>query len=121
MVVNFMLIFYIDVFGFIVVVVGILLLVVCLFDGIIDFVMGIIVDRIRVRLGGYCLYFLYFVVFFGVFVVFVFYILDWFFNGKFIYVYVIYGLLMMIYIVINIFYGVLGGMMIIDFIECVFL
>ena len=114
MVANFMLIFYTDVFGLTAAAAGTLLLVVRLFDGITDPVMGTIADRTRARLGGYRPYLLYLAVPFGVFAVLAFYTPDWSSNGKLIYAYVTYGLLMTIYTAINIPYGALGGTMTTD-------
>lgn len=42
----YLVVFYIDMFGIIVVVVVMLFFVVCFFDGVIDIIMGMIVDRI---------------------------------------------------------------------------
>jgi len=114
MVANFMLIFYTDVFGLTAAAAGTLLLVVRLFDGITDPVMGTIADRTRARLGGYRPYLLYLAVPFGVFAVLAFYTPDWSSNGKLIYAYVTYGLLMTVYTAINIPYGALGGTMTTD-------
>lgn len=45
--------------------------------------------------------------------------LDWGYNSKVVYVFVIYFLFFVIYIVINIFYCLLGGVIINDLKECV--
>lgn len=114
MVANFMLIFYTDVFGITAAAAGTLLLVVRLFDGITDPVMGTIADRTRAKLGGYRPYLLYLAVPFGVFAVLAFYTPDFSYNGKLVYAYITYGLLMTVYTAINIPYGALGGTMTTD-------
>lgn len=114
MVANFMLIFYTDVFGITAAAAGTLLLVVRLFDGITDPVMGTIADRTRAKLGGYRPYLLYLAVPFGIFAVLAFYTPDWSYNYKLAYAYVTYGLLMTVYTAINIPYGALGGTMTTD-------
>lgn len=44
LIMNFFIFFYIDVFGLILVLVGMLFIVLCVFDVIFDLVMGVIVD-----------------------------------------------------------------------------
>lgn len=108
----YFLFFYIDVFGLLVVIVGIMFLVVRIIDVFVDFFIGIIVDRMNSRFGCFRLYFLFGVFLFVILVIFCFIILDFLDMGKLLYVYMIYVGLLFIYIMINVLYGVLIFVMI---------
>ncbi|MCU4674042.1 MFS transporter [Catenovulum sp. 2E275] len=108
---NFMLIFYTDVFGISAAAAGTLMLVVRLFDGITDPVMGGIADRTRTRFGTYRPYLLLMSIPYGVLAVVAFTTPDIAQDSKLIYAYVTYALLMTCYTAINIPYSALGGVM----------
>ena len=111
MVLNFMLIFYTDVYGLSAAAAGTLLLAVRLFDGITDPIMGGIADRTRSRWGSYRPYLLFLAVPYAIFAVLTFITPDFDSTGKLIYAYITYGLLMTCYTAINIPYGALGAVM----------
>ncbi|WP_016953962.1 glycoside-pentoside-hexuronide (GPH):cation symporter [Catenovulum agarivorans] len=108
---NFMLIFYTDVFGIGAAAAGTLMLVVRLFDGITDPIMGGIADRTRTRFGTYRPYLLLMSIPYGVLAVVAFTTPDISQDGKLIYAYITYALLMTCYTAINIPYSALGGVM----------
>ncbi|WP_111979952.1 glycoside-pentoside-hexuronide (GPH):cation symporter [Algibacillus agarilyticus] len=108
---NFMLIFYTDVFGISAAAAGTLMLVVRLFDGFTDPVMGGVADRTRSKWGSYRPYLLFMAIPYGVLAVVAFTVPDFTDNGKLIYAYITYALLMLLYTSINIPYSALGGVM----------
>ncbi|AQQ66825.1 MFS transporter [Microbulbifer agarilyticus] len=108
-VVNFLLMFYTDVFGISAAAAGTLLLVVRLFDGITDPLMGGIADRTRTRWGSYRPYLLLLALPYGALAILAFSTPDLGAQGKLIYAYVTYLLLMTVYTAINIPYSALGG------------
>lgn len=110
----YMMFFYIDIFGIFVGFVGIMFLVVRVLDAIFDFCMGLLVDRTRFRWGKFRSWVLFGVLLFGIVCVLVYSTLDFSMNGKMIYVVIIYILFILFYIVVNIFYCVLGGVIIND-------
>lgn len=110
-VINFMLIFYTDVFGISAAAVGTLFLVVRLFDAITDPLMGGLADRTQTRWGRYRPYLLWVAVPYGVLAVLAFTTPDLSNSGKLIYAYITYALLMTAYTAINIPYSALGGVM----------
>lgn len=112
----YMMFFYIDIFGIFVGFVGIMFLVVCVLDVIFDFCMGLLVDWMCFCWGKFCLWVLFGVLLFGIVCVLVYSMLDFSMNGKMIYVVIIYILFILFYIVVNIFYCVLGGVIINDLI-----
>lgn len=114
---NFMLIFYTDVFGISAAAAGTLMLVVRLFDGITDPLMGGIADRTKTRFGTYRPYLLLMSIPYGVLAVAAFTTPDIAQNGKLVYAYVTYALLMTCYTAINIPYSALGGVMTSDPVE----
>lgn len=113
----YMMFFYIDIFGIFVGFVGIMFLVVRVLDAIFDFCMGLLVDRTRFRWGKFRSWVLFGVLLFGIVCVLVYSTLDFSMNGKMIYVVIIYILFILFYIVVNIFYCVLGGVIINDSIQ----
>ncbi|MFT6899443.1 MAG: GPH family glycoside/pentoside/hexuronide:cation symporter [Paraglaciecola sp.] len=110
-VINFMLIFYTDVFGISAAAVGTLFLVVRLFDAITDPLMGGLADRTQTRWGRYRPYLLWVAVPYGALAVIAFTTPDLSESGKLIYAYITYALLMTAYTAINIPYSALGGVM----------
>ena len=110
-VINFLLIFYTDVFGISAAAAGTLLLVVRLFDGFTDPIMGGIADRTTSKFGKYRPYLLWMAIPFAVTGVLVFITPDFNETGKLIYAYITYTLIMTVYTAINIPYSALGGVM----------
>jgi len=109
LVISFMFIFYTDVFGLPAAAVGTLLLVVRIFDGISDPIMGGIADRTNTRWGKYRPFLIICSIPYALFAVLAFYTPDLDSSGKLIYAYVTYALLMIAYTAINIPYSALGG------------
>ncbi|WP_201276872.1 glycoside-pentoside-hexuronide (GPH):cation symporter [Microbulbifer sp. ALW1] len=110
-IVNFMMIFYTDVFGISAAAVGTLMLAVRLFDAVTDPVMGGLADRTRSRWGRYRPWLLFAAVPYGVLAVLAFTTPDLSANGKLVYAYVTYAALMTVYTIINIPYSALGGVL----------
>jgi GPH family glycoside/pentoside/hexuronide:cation symporter len=110
-VINFMLIFYTDVFGISAAAVGTLFLVVRVFDAITDPLMGGLADRTQTRWGRYRPYLLWVAVPYGALAVIAFTTPDLSESGKLVYAYITYALLMTAYTAINIPYSALGGVM----------
>ncbi|GGA62842.1 MFS transporter [Neiella marina] len=110
-VINFMMIFYTDVFGISAAAVGTLMLVVRLFDAVTDPIMGGIADRTNTRWGRYRPYLLYTCIPYAVLAVLAFTTPDLGDSGKLVWAYVTYAVLMTIYTAINIPYSALGGVL----------
>ena len=110
-VMMFLLIFYTDVVGLSPALVGTLFLVVRLFDAITDPLMGAMADRTKTRWGQFRPYLLWLAVPFGIISVMAFTTPDFSYNGKVIYAFVTYTLLMIAYTAINIPYSALGGVL----------
>ncbi len=110
-VINFLLIYYIDVFGITAAAAGTMFLVVRLFDAFTDPIMGALADRTQTRWGRYRPYMLWLAIPYAVIAVFAFTTPDFADGGKLIYAYVTYTLLMTIYTALNIPYSALGGVM----------
>ena len=108
-VINFLLVFYTDVFGISAAAAGTLLLVVRIFDGITDPVVGGIADRTRSRWGRYRPFLLVMALPYAGLAVLAFTTPDLGENGKLVYAYITYTLLMTVYTAINIPYSALGG------------
>lgn len=108
-IVNFMVIFYTDVFGITAAAVGTLMLVVRVFDAITDPIMGGIADRTQTRWGKYRPYLIWTAIPYAILAVVAFTTPDFSANGKLIYAYVTYALLMTAYTAVNIPYSALGG------------
>ncbi|MCW8832925.1 MAG: glycoside-pentoside-hexuronide (GPH):cation symporter [Colwellia sp.] len=110
-VMMFLLIFYTDVVGISPALVGTLFLVVRLFDAITDPLMGALADRTKTRFGQFRPYLLWLAVPFGIISVMAFTTPDFSDNGKIVYAFVTYTLLMIAYTAINIPYSALGGVL----------
>ncbi|WP_299596469.1 glycoside-pentoside-hexuronide (GPH):cation symporter [uncultured Microbulbifer sp.] len=108
-VINFLLVFYTDVFGISAAAAGTLLLLVRIFDGITDPVVGGMADRTRSRWGRYRPFLLVMALPYAGLAVLAFTTPDLGENGKLVYAYVTYTLLMTVYTAINIPYSALGG------------
>lgn len=108
-VINFLLVFYTDVFGISAAAAGTLLLVVRIFDGITDPLVGGMADRTRTRWGRYRPYLLLMALPYAGLAVLAFTTPDLGDNGKLVYAYITYTLLMTVYTAINIPYSALGG------------
>ncbi len=105
----FLLYFYTDVFGIPAAVAGTMFLVTRIWDSINDPLMGIIADRTNTRWGKFRPYLLWMAVPFGIIGVLTFTTPDLSLQGKIIYAYVTYTLMMMVYTAINIPYSALMG------------
>lgn len=111
MVINFMMFFYTDVYGLSAAAVGTLMLVVRLFDGVTDPIMGGIADRTKTRWGTYRPYLLLTAIPYAVLAVLTFTTPDFSEQGKLVYAYVTYALLMTAYTAVNVPYSALGGVL----------
>ncbi len=107
----FLTFFYTDIFGISPAVVGTLFLVVRILDAVTDPLMGALTDRTETRWGKFRPYILWLAVPFGLISVLAFTTPDLSPDGKIIYAYFTYGLLMMAYTAINIPYSALGGVL----------
>ncbi|MCB0753074.1 MAG: MFS transporter, partial [Ignavibacteriae bacterium] len=103
----FMLYFYTDVFGISAAAVGTMFLVTRIWDAVNDPIMGMIADRTNSRWGKFRPYLLFVAVPFGIIGVLTFTTPDFDPNGKLIYAYVTYTLMMMFYTAINVPYSAL--------------
>ena len=110
----FLAFFYTDVFGISPAVVGTLFIVVRIFDAVTDPVMGAINDRTNTKYGKFRPYLLWLAIPFGVISVLAFTTPDLSEDGKIVYAFVTYGLLMLAYTAINIPYSALGGVLTAD-------
>ncbi len=106
--------FYTDIFGISPAVVGTLFLVVRIFDAITDPLMGAMTDRTQTKYGKFRPYLLWLAVPFAVISVLAFTTPDFTEQGKVIYAFVTYALLMIVYTAINIPYSALGGVITAD-------
>lgn len=107
----FLPIFYTDVFGLSAAAVGTLLLVCRYWDGITDFIMGLIADRTRTRWGKFRPWVLWTAVPFGIVTVMTFTTPSLNPAGKLWYAYITYSLLILVYTANNIPYSALTGVM----------
>ena len=107
----YLLFFYTDVFGISAAAAGTLFLITRAFDAITDPAMGMIADRTKSRWGKYRPYLLYISVPFAIVGAFTFFTPDFSTNGKLIYAFITYNLMMMVYTAINIPYASLLGVM----------
>lgn len=107
----FLAIFYTDTFGIPASVVGTMFIIVRLFDGINDPIMGIIADRTTTRWGKYRPYILWMAVPFGIGGILMFITPDFNLTGKIIYAYSTYIFMMIIYTAIMIPFSALSGVM----------
>ncbi len=107
--VNFLLIFYTDVFGLPTAVAGTMFLITRIWDAVNDPIMGMVADRTKTKWGKFRPYILWLAIPFGVIGFFMFTTPDFDTSEKIIYAYVTYTLMMMIYTAINVPYSALMG------------
>jgi GPH family glycoside/pentoside/hexuronide:cation symporter len=105
----FLLYFYTDVMGIPAASVAIIFLVGRIWDAVNDPLMGMIADRTNTRFGKFRPYLLYTALPFGVLGFIMFITPDFSTQGKVIYAFITYNLMMMIYTVINVPYSALMG------------
>ncbi|MDY0393453.1 glycoside-pentoside-hexuronide (GPH):cation symporter [Virgibacillus halophilus] len=103
--------FYTDVFGITAAAAGTLFLVTRIFDAVNDPIMGIIVDKTKSKHGKTRPYLLYVAIPFGILSIITFITPDLSVTGKVVYAYITYGLLGIVYTMINIPYGALMPLM----------
>ena len=107
----FLTFFYTDIFGISPAVVGSLFLLVRIVDAVTDPLMGAIADKTRSKHGKYRPYLLWLALPFALCSVLAFTTPDLSANGKVIYAFITYTLLMLVYTAINIPYSALGGVL----------
>ncbi len=105
----FLLYFYTDVYGISAGVAGTMFLITRIWDSTNDPIMGIIADRTNTKWGKFRPYILWLAIPFGIIGVLTFTTPDFSLQGKIIYAYITYTLMMMIYTAINIPYSALMG------------
>ncbi len=108
-VMTFLAFFYTDIYGLSPAYVGFLFLGVRIFDAVTDPLMGALTDRTNTKYGKFRPYLLWLALPFGIISVLAFTTPDFSEQGKVIYAFVTYGLLMAAYTAINIPYSALGG------------
>ncbi|RED95286.1 MFS transporter [Marinoscillum furvescens] len=113
----FLLFFYTDVFGISAAAVGTMFLVTRVWDALNDPLMGIISDRTRTRWGKFRPFLLFGAVPFGIIGVLTFTTPDLTADGKLVYAYITYTLMMMAYTFVNVPYGSLMAVMTDDGVE----
>lgn len=109
--VMFQLVFYTDTFGITAAAAGTLLVVVRVWDAIFDPIMGVVADRTTTRWGKFRPWVLWTAVPFGIMGFLTFVTPDLNADGKLIYAYVTYIVLMMVYSANNLPYSALSGVM----------
>ncbi len=112
--INYMLIFYTDVFGITAAAAGTLMLVVRIFDAVTDPIMGGIADRTNTRWGRYRPYLILTSIPYAIIAVIAFITPDLSATNKLIYAYITYALLTLAYTAVNIPYSALGGVITTD-------
>lgn len=105
----YLLFFYTDVFGLTAAAVGTMFLVTKVWDSLFDPLVGIYSDRVETRWGKFRPFLLWVAVPFAVIGVFTFYTPNFSYNGRLIYAYITYSLMMMVYSLINVPYASLLG------------
>ena len=113
----FLPIFYTDTFGIPAAAVGTMFIIVRIFDGINDPVMGSIADRTSTRWGKFRPYILWMAIPYGLAGILMFLTPDLGMTGKLIYAYSTYILMMIIYTAIMIPYNALSGVITPDYLE----
>lgn len=108
---NFMAIFYTDVFGISATALGTMLLVVRTWDWINDPIMGAVADRTKSPMGKFRPWILWMIVPYMACGVLTFYTPDVGPTAKLVYAYITYTMMMMVYTAINVPYGALMGVM----------
>ena len=106
---NFLLFFYTDVFGIPAAAAGTMLFVTKIWDTFNDPIMGVIADRTNTKWGKFRPYLIWIVIPFAIIGVLTFTTPNLSVNGKIIYAYITYTLMMMAYTAINIPYSALMG------------
>lgn len=107
----YLLFFYTDVFGLPAAAVGTMFLVTRIWDSLLDPVIGAMADRTKSRWGKFRPYLLYVAIPFGLIGIATFCVPSLNENGKLLYAYITYSLMMMIYSLINVPYASLLGVM----------
>lgn len=110
-VINVLMYFYTDVYGIEAAAAGTLMIVVCVFDAILDPVMGAVADGTRTRWGRYRPWLLWGAIPYGILAVAAFVTPNGSAATKLVYAYISYALLMTAYTVVNIPYSALAGTM----------
>lgn len=113
----FLMYYYTDIFGIPAAAVGTLFLLSRIWDAINDPMMGAIADRTKSKHGKFRPWIRWTAIPFGILAVLMFTTPDFSMNGKIVYAYVTYILMMMIYTANNIPYGALSGVMTSDSVE----
>lgn len=113
----FLLFFYTDVFGISAAAVGTMFLVTRVWDALNDPIMGLVSDRTKSRWGKFRPYLLYVAIPFGIIGILTFTTPDLSSDGKLIYAYITYSLMMMVYTAVNVPYGSLMAVMTNDSVE----
>ena len=108
---TFLLVFYTDVFGISAAAAGLLLLVARISDGGLDIVVGMLADRTNTKRGKFRPWILYSAVPLGIFMALTFTTPEFSYNGKLVYAYFTYILMLFIYTANNIPYSALMGVM----------
>jgi GPH family glycoside/pentoside/hexuronide:cation symporter len=103
--------FYTDVFGITAAAAATMFLVTRTWDMAFDPVMGVIADRTKSRMGKFRPYLLWVPIPLGIVAVLTFTTPDLSMSGKLVYAYVTYGMLMLLYSVVNVPYAALLGVM----------
>ncbi|HYW96923.1 MAG TPA: MFS transporter [Bacteroidales bacterium] len=113
----FLPIFYTDTFGIPAAAVGTMFIIVRIFDGVNDPIMGSIADRTSTRWGKFRPYILWMAIPYGLAGILMFLTPDLSMTGKLVYAYSTYILMMIIYTAIMIPYNALSGVMTSDYLE----
>jgi len=108
---SFLLFFYTDIFGIPAAAVGTLFLFARASDGFVDLVVGAVADRTQTRWGKFRPYLVWFCIPIAAVFVATFTTPNFSVDGKIVYAWITYNLLMLIYTAINIPYGALSGVM----------
>ncbi len=108
---SFLLYYYTDIFGIAAGAAGTLFLFARVSDGVVDFLMGAIADRTKTRWGKFRPYLVWCCLPLAVVFVLTFTTPEISMNGKILYAWVTYNLLMILYTAINIPYSALSGVM----------
>ena len=107
----YLLFFYTDIFGISAAAAGTMFLVTRIWDSVLDPVVGIIADRTNTRWGKFRPFILWVAIPFGIMGFLTFTTPGFSDTGKLVYAYITYGLMMMIYSLINVPYASLLGVM----------
>jgi len=108
---SFIMFFYTDVFGITAAAVGTMFLFARVFDGVTDFLIGAMADRTQTRWGKFRPFLLWMAIPLAVMMVLTFTVPGFSQNGKVVYTWITYNLLMLAYTAVNIPYSALSGVM----------